>query len=100
MIARMLTQQRQLMTVFAIPILCLAGTLAVTTTQGSAGKAEPPTHSPDPRFRVGERLFSDDFASPTLQGWVAELQSGGTVAGREGKLVIDVPAGCTIWLKS
>jgi hypothetical protein len=42
-------------------------------------------------------LHSDDFHD--LANWSVELQSGGTVEARDGKLVIDVPAGCTVWFK-
>jgi hypothetical protein len=43
-------------------------------------------------------LFSDDFDNG-LSNWTAELESGGVVEARDGKLVIDVPAGCTVWFK-
>jgi hypothetical protein len=43
-------------------------------------------------------LYHDDFAGD-LKNWSIELQKGGTVEAREGKLAIDVPAGCTVWFK-
>lgn len=49
------------------------------------------------RFAVDEIIFSDDFADTSR--WTAELEKGGTVAARGGELVIDVPAGCTVWFK-
>jgi len=52
----------------------------------------------DPRFHCGEVLFSDDFAHGLSQ-WSSELEDGGTVEAHEGQLVIDVPAGCTVWFK-
>jgi hypothetical protein len=48
--------------------------------------------------RVGE-IVRDDF-DHGLDRWSAELQSGGSVAARDGTLIIDVPAGCTVWLKT
>jgi len=52
--------------------------------------AANPTTQPTP-------LFSDDFAD--LSNWSVELQNGGTVEARDGKLIIDCPAGCTVWFK-
>lgn len=54
--------------------------------------------SPDPRFEIGETLVSDDFTNGT-QRWQAELEKGGRVTAREGVLEIDVPGGCSVWLK-
>ena len=67
---------------------------------GAVTAATAPATRPvaDPRYRVGELLFADDFAGD-LSDWSAELAEGGTVAARDGKLVIDVPAGCTVWFK-
>ncbi|MBW3637202.1 MAG: Tat pathway signal sequence domain protein [Armatimonadetes bacterium] len=53
----------------------------------------------DPRFRVGELLFEDEFRGD-LTKWSAELEAGGTVVSRDGQLEIDVPAGATLWFKS
>jgi hypothetical protein len=52
----------------------------------------------DPRFRVGELLFRDDFTNG-LARWTAELESGGVVEARDGQLIIDVPGGCSVWFK-
>jgi len=60
------------------------------------GPAE--TKSPDPRFRVGEILFQDDFRSG-LDQWVSELEKPGKIAADNGTLDLDVPAGCTLWFK-
>lgn len=49
-------------------------------------------------WRPGATLAEDRFTAP-LSGWSAELESGGTVRGGDGRLVIDVPAGCTVWLE-
>jgi hypothetical protein len=54
--------------------------------------------SPDARYRVGNRLFEDDFTHGLGQ-WTAELEKGGIVQARDGTLAIDVPAGCTCWFK-
>jgi hypothetical protein len=43
-------------------------------------------------------LFRDDF-DDGLSRWTAESENGGAVEVRDGKLVIDVPAGCTVWFK-
>jgi hypothetical protein len=64
--------------------------------------AAPPattTLTSDPRYAVGELLFSDDFQNPLSADWFAELENGGVVATRDGKLILDVPAGCTAWFK-
>jgi hypothetical protein len=52
----------------------------------------------DERFRVGAILFRDDF-SAGLENWTAELERGGRVEALDGSLIIDVPAGCTVWFK-
>lgn len=54
--------------------------------------------SPDARFGVGECLVRDDF-DRGLEGWKWELEKGGTVKVQEKALDIDVPGGCTLWLK-
>lgn len=55
--------------------------------------------SPNPHFTVGELLVQDDFRDGTLARWQAELESGGSVSAREGALDLNVPAGCSLWLK-
>ena len=67
---------------------------------GCAGRQPQATSQPalDPRFAVAEVLYSDDFRNGTSQ-WIAELESGGTVEAHDGKLDIDVPAGCSVWFK-
>lgn len=56
----------------------LAGVVLGAACQAAAGgRAEP---------------FPDDLA-----GWVVEQQPGGTVTARDGVLVIDDAAGCTVW---
>lgn len=57
----------------------------------SGGDATPP-------IRKGELIFSDDFKNGTAH-WSPELEKGGRVEAEEGRLVIDVPGGATVWLK-
>lgn len=55
--------------------------------------------SPDPRFVVSELLFADDF----MQGvdrWHPELEKGGSITAKDGVLTVDVPGGCSLWLKA
>ena len=57
---------------------------------------------PDERYEVGALLFRDDFAGDggaPLKEWVPEMEAAGTVEARRGKLVIDVPRGCTVWFR-
>ncbi len=54
--------------------------------------------SPDPRFQLGELLVMEEFESG-LQAWQWELEKGGTVVAKDGALEIDVPGGCSVWLK-
>ncbi|MFT3869725.1 MAG: DUF6250 domain-containing protein [Nibricoccus sp.] len=55
--------------------------------------------SPDDRFAIGECIVSDDFDQGS-DAWKAELEKGGVVEVRNGALEIDVPGGCTVWLKT
>lgn len=52
----------------------------------------------DARFQVGPLLFQDEFKTGLSQ-WQTELENGGKVEAQNGTLVIDVPAGCTVWFK-
>ena len=82
-----------------LPAAALAAVLLAISGVVRALDAEPaPDLPPGSPYRVGELLFSDDFAGGTGQ-WTAELEKGGTVQARDGKLVIDVPAGCTCWFQ-
>lgn len=82
--------------------LCIALlTLHLAVSSGEEPSAVlPPSESPSPdsRYRIGELLFSDDFTHG-LDRWAPELEQGGDVQTRDGKLVIDTPAGCTLWFK-
>ena len=48
---------------------------------------------------VGRLLASDDFTHG-LDQWKTELEKGGEVTAKDGRLDIAVPAGATIWLKT
>ena len=79
--------------------------LIVLTLNGCVGaETEPPVAlsssvaSPDGRFTVGERVFEDNFAGD-LGHWTSELEKPGIVRAIDGTLEIDVPGGCTVWLK-
>ncbi|MEA3187500.1 MAG: hypothetical protein QOD99_1330 [Chthoniobacter sp.] len=63
----------------------------------TASSAEP-SATPDERWRLGELLFQDDFDHGLTQ-WSAELEHGGKVEVHDSKLIMDVPAGCTLWFR-
>ena len=46
----------------------------------------------------GRLLFSDDFTH-RLANWTIELEKPGVVEAKGGILTMDVPAGCTVWLR-
>ena len=50
------------------------------------------------KWEVGQVLYEVDFDKPLSQ-WQAELEKGGRVEADNGKLVIDVPAGCSVWFE-
>ncbi|HEY7087227.1 MAG TPA: DUF6250 domain-containing protein, partial [Tepidisphaeraceae bacterium] len=77
----------------------LAALLVLVSCRAMAAQNALTTQpSLDPRFDIGEVLFSDDFTHGDEQ-WTTELERGGTVRPHDGKLEIDVPAGCTVWFK-
>jgi hypothetical protein len=49
-------------------------------------------------LKKGPQLFQEDF-DRGLANWSAELEQGGMVNTRNGALVIDVPAGATVWFR-
>jgi hypothetical protein len=51
-----------------------------------------------PGVRPGPLLYADDFTHGTTQ-WHTELEAGGKVEADDGEMVIDVPAGATVWFK-
>ncbi|GGN80276.1 hypothetical protein GCM10010112_55620 [Actinoplanes lobatus] len=77
------------------------GYLQSTLTDFFLGYGSRPPARPKIRT-VRESAWSviaeDNFVSDSGK-WSAELQSGGTVAARNGVLDIDVPNGATVWLK-
>lgn len=78
-------------------LLCaLAAILGIADSLRAQATTAP---SPDPRYSIADPIFTDDFKQPVDQNWIAELAKGGTVQSKDGKLEIDVPAGCTVWLK-
>ncbi len=56
-----------------------------------------PDRSPDPRYTLGDLLYTNDFAHGT-DDFRIELEKGGNVRAEDGALVINVPAGCSVWL--
>jgi len=63
--------------------------LALTAMAAAAGEIP---------FRIGNLLYSDDFTA-SLSHWTAELEKPGVVQAANGRLTIDVPAGCTVWFR-
>lgn len=72
-----------------LAVLCLALGMAFT----SRARSQAP---PDPHYKAGALLASDDFAHG-LGDWRIEMEKPGSVSGKNGALDIDVPAGCTVW---
>jgi hypothetical protein len=53
-----------------------------------------------PRRQPGfDRVLASDNFDHGLGLWSVELEKGGKVEARGGKLEIDVPGGCTVWLR-
>lgn len=63
---------------------------------GATGCAEPAEDAVG--FRRGQLLAADDFQQD-LSAWIVEQQPGGSVAIRDGALVIDDAGGCTVWFR-
>jgi Domain of unknown function (DUF6250) len=63
-----------------------------------AATTQPTSQPADDRFQIGEVTVKDDFDGD-LSHWTVESENGGQVQARDGALEIDVPAGCTVWLK-
>lgn len=80
-------------------IFLLCSLLLARTLASAAGAPATAPASPDPRFTPGEVLVRDDF-DRGAERWQWELEKGGTVTVSNGVLEIDVPGGCTVWLKS
>ncbi|MFT3789231.1 MAG: DUF6250 domain-containing protein [Tepidisphaeraceae bacterium] len=71
----------------------------LTTALLSTSTTVPSTlpTSPEDRFVASELIASDDFRDASQL--VTELESGGTVEAKDGVLIINAPAGCTVWFK-
>lgn len=54
--------------------------------------------SPDDRYSLGEVLYLNDFTNG-LGDFVVEQEQPGHIRAETGTLHVDVPAGCSIWLK-
>jgi hypothetical protein len=54
--------------------------------------------APDEWFRNGKLLYSDDFRHG-LSRWSVELEKPGRVEATNGVLLLDVPAGATVWFR-
>jgi hypothetical protein len=84
-------------------VLCLA-VLAPACAAPAPHRAEPGRPGPvpgrdDPALPASNPLrllFADDFRQG-LANWRVEAEPGGTVVAGDGRLEIDVPAGCTVW---
>jgi hypothetical protein len=53
---------------------------------------------PESWFRTTRLLYADDFRVG-LSRWSVELERPGMVQARNGILILDVPAGCTVWFR-
>jgi hypothetical protein len=65
---------------------------------GSKPPAKPRIQTTATAGRAWQVVAEDNFVTDTGK-WQSELQSGGTVAAKDGVLDIDVPNGATVWLK-
>ncbi len=73
--------------------------LSVAIPSGSAVlRAQSIQRSPDPRYQLGQVLFSDDFHHGLSQ-WHVEQEKPGKVTVADGTLDIDEPAGATVWFR-
>lgn len=89
---------------FVLPViaLCVIAAPATVSSKTLPAAAATTRASADPIDLIFQRvseIVRDDF-DHGLDLWSSELQSGGSVEARDGALVIDVPAGCTVWLKA
>lgn len=73
----------------------LAGFIAILSACTSPA-TEPA--APAPRFARGALVARDAFAGDRA-AWIVEQQPGGSVAVRDGALVIDDAGGCTVWFR-
>lgn len=81
-------------------LLSLSSALALFVSPAIAqAQAASAAVAADVHATVGKLLASDDFTHG-LNQWKTELEKGGQVTAKDGRLEIDVPAGATIWLKA
>jgi hypothetical protein len=72
----------------------LGAAVAGTASLIVPSAAQADSGRPD-RWHLAAR---DDFRRG-LRNWVPELENGGVVEAKRGKLIVDVPAGATIWYR-
>jgi hypothetical protein len=79
-----------------IAMLKILGAIAFAATAGAAQAALPACTDWGQR---GALLYQDDFSGP-LKGYVAEYarKPGNVVENRDGRLLMDVDSGATVWL--
>lgn len=78
------------------------GLLIALTATVMTGCATPDINTArkaGPGWVPGAMLHSDDFRAG-LSRWAVELERGGRVEADDGTLIIDVPAGATIWFRT
>lgn len=84
---------------FLLTLLLLLSAIGCVAAEGGSTRVlASGVESPDSRFVVGELLLHDDF-NGGIDRWRIEAEKGGTVRVIEGSLDIDVPGGCSVWLK-
>ena len=74
--------------------LTLCALILFVCPPGLDGQSAPP----DPHYRIGPQLYSDDFEHGLGQ-WFVEMEMPGAVTAKDGALDIDVPAGVTVWFR-
>jgi hypothetical protein len=72
--------------------------VASTMILACIAKADDQTAPAPPGVHPKALLFADDFTHGTSQ-WRTELEAGGKVDADDGAMIIDVPAGATVWFK-
>jgi Domain of unknown function (DUF6250) len=76
----------------------LAALVAISACQRTPQPVtSPPNASPASQSAL-TMLYQDDF-DHGLDNWFIEREMGGEVTAQDGRLVIDVPAGCTAWFR-
>jgi hypothetical protein len=84
---------------FTLFVLCLTLQFLGCTEQGPPNRRVATTPaSPNPQaYSVGAVLYQDELND--LSAWKIEAEQSGTIAAKEGAVLIDVPKGCTVWFK-